>query len=93
MGAEGFEKEHFKVSMQVGQLVLLPAVRSAPADTILAAPVTSCRHQNKNGTGCIAQHPAEILHDALVGFDWFVARSALGSTCSPRLHSNLSRKD
>ena len=45
--------------------VILPALRSAPADTIIAAPGTSCRHQIKDGTGRIAQHPAEILHDAL----------------------------
>jgi Fe-S oxidoreductase len=64
-GSFGYEKEHFKVSMQIGELVLLPAVRSAPADTIIAAPGTSCRHQIRDGTGRIAQHPAEILADAL----------------------------
>jgi FAD/FMN-containing dehydrogenase/Fe-S oxidoreductase len=64
-GSFGYEKEHFHVSMQIGELVLLPAVRSAPAGTIIAAPGTSCRHQIKDGTGRIAQHPAEILADAL----------------------------
>jgi hypothetical protein len=64
-GSFGYEKEHFDISMKIGGLVLLPAVRSAPADTIIAAPGTSCRHQIKDGTGRIAQHPAEILHDAL----------------------------
>jgi hypothetical protein len=54
------------VSMKVGELVLLPSVRSAPADTIIAAPGTSCRHQIKDGTGRIAHHPAEILYDALL---------------------------
>jgi hypothetical protein len=52
--------------MKVGELVLLPAVRSASPDTIIAAPGTSCRHQIKDGTGRIAQHPAEILYDALL---------------------------
>jgi hypothetical protein len=33
VGSFGYEKEHFKVLMQVGELVLLPAVSSAPADT------------------------------------------------------------
>ena len=56
-GSFGYEKEHFDVSMKVGELVLLPAVRSAPADTIIAAPGTSCRHQIKDGTGRIAHHP------------------------------------
>ena len=60
-GSFGYEKEHFDVSMKVGELVLLPTVRSAPADTIIAAPGTSCRHQIKDGTGRIAHHPAEIL--------------------------------
>ena len=65
-GSFGYEKEHFDVSMKIGELVLLPAVRSAPADTIIAAPGTSCRHQIKDGTGRNSQHPAEILHDALL---------------------------
>jgi Fe-S oxidoreductase len=65
-GSFGYEKEHFELSMKIGGLVLLPAVRSAPAATIIAAPGTSCRHQIKDGIGRIAQHPAEILHDALV---------------------------
>jgi FAD/FMN-containing dehydrogenase/Fe-S oxidoreductase len=65
-GSFGYEKEHFDISMKVGELVLLPAVRSAPVGTIIAASGTSCRHQIKDGTGRIALHPAEILHDALV---------------------------
>ena len=65
-GSFGYEKEHFDVSMKVGELVLLPSVRSAPAETIIAAPGTSCRHQIKDGTGRIAHHPAEILYDALL---------------------------
>jgi FAD/FMN-containing dehydrogenase/Fe-S oxidoreductase len=65
-GSFGYEREHFAISMKVGELVLLPAVRAAPPDTIIAAPGTSCRHQIKDGTGRIALHPAEILHDALV---------------------------
>jgi FAD/FMN-containing dehydrogenase/Fe-S oxidoreductase len=64
-GSFGYEAEHFELSMQIGELVLLPAVRSSPHDTLIAAPGTSCRHQIKDGTGRIAQHPAEILHDAL----------------------------
>ncbi len=65
-GSFGYEKEHFDVSMKIGELVLLPAVRAATPETIIAAPGTSCRHQIKDGTGRVAQHPAEILHDALV---------------------------
>jgi Fe-S oxidoreductase len=65
-GSFGYEKEHWTVSQQIGELVLFPAVRSAPSETILAAPGTSCRHQIKDATGRIALHPAEILFDALV---------------------------
>jgi FAD/FMN-containing dehydrogenase/Fe-S oxidoreductase len=65
-GSFGYEAEHYDLSMQVGELVLLPTVRNAAPDTIIAAPGTSCRHQIKDGTGRTALHPAEILHDALV---------------------------
>jgi FAD/FMN-containing dehydrogenase len=64
-GSFGYEKEHFDISMEIAGLVLLPAMRSAPVDAIIAAPGTSCRHQIKDGIGRIARHPAEILHDAL----------------------------
>jgi FAD/FMN-containing dehydrogenase/Fe-S oxidoreductase len=65
-GSFGYEKEHWAVSQQIGELVLFPAVRSTPSDAIVAAPGTSCRHQIKDATGRIALHPAEILADALV---------------------------
>ncbi len=64
-GAFGFEKEHYEVSMKVGELVLLPAVRTTDQDTLIAAPGTSCRHQIKDGAGRIALHPVEILWRAL----------------------------
>jgi Fe-S oxidoreductase len=64
-GSFGYEEEHFVLSMQIAELVLLPAVRSAPAGTVIAAPGTSCRHQIKDGTGCKAKHPIEILCEAL----------------------------
>jgi Fe-S oxidoreductase len=65
-GSFGYETEHFDLSMQIGELVLLPAVRAAPADAIIAAAGTSCRHQIKDGTARTAHHPAEILRAALV---------------------------
>jgi Fe-S oxidoreductase len=52
--------------MQIGELVLLPAVRNQSSDTIIAAPGTSCRHQIKDGAQKIALHPVEILFEALV---------------------------
>ena len=65
-GSFGYEKEHYEISMQIGELVLLPAVRNASTDVIIAAPGTSCRHQIKDGTGRKAMHPVEILFEALV---------------------------
>jgi Fe-S oxidoreductase len=64
-GSFGYEREHYDVSMRIGELVLFPAVRAADAATVIAAPGTSCRHQIKDGTGRTALHPVEILHGAL----------------------------
>ncbi len=64
-GSFGYEKEHYELSMKIGEMVLFPAVREAGEDTIIAAPGTSCRHQIKDGTGREAKHPVEILYEAL----------------------------
>lgn len=64
-GSFGFEKEHYELSMKVGELVLFPAVRNSEINTLIAAPGTSCRHQIKDGTKRTALHPVEILFDAL----------------------------
>ncbi len=65
-GSFGYEKEHYDLSMKIGELVLFPVVRKQANETIIAAPGTSCRHQVKDGTGKIAKHPVEILYEALV---------------------------
>jgi len=64
-GSFGYDRDHFELSMKIGELVLFPAVRSAPTGSIIAAPGTSCRHQVADGTARHALHPAEILHAAL----------------------------
>lgn len=64
-GSFGYEKEHYEVSMQVGELVLFPAVRAAGAEEIIAAPGTSCRHQILDGTGRKVLHPGEVLWGAV----------------------------
>lgn len=64
-GAFGYEKEHYELSMQIGEQVLFPAVRDAKNDVRISAPGTSCRQQIKDGTGRRAYHPIEILYDAL----------------------------
>jgi FAD/FMN-containing dehydrogenase/Fe-S oxidoreductase len=64
-GSFGYEKEHYDISMQIGELVLFPTVRKQPEEVIIAAAGTSCRHQIKDGTGRKALHPVEILWKAL----------------------------
>jgi Fe-S oxidoreductase len=64
-GSFGYEKEHYDMSMKVGELVLFPEVRKSPYETIIAAPGTSCRHQILDGTGRNALHPVEVLYAAL----------------------------
>ena len=65
-GSFGYEKEHYDLSMKIGELVLLPTVRNQSKETIIAAPGTSCRHQIKDGTGRKAMHPVEVLYNALM---------------------------
>ena len=66
-GAFGYEKEHYKTSIAIGEMVLFPTVRKAVANadkekpTLIAAPGTSCRQQILDGTGIHAAHPIEIL--------------------------------
>ena len=64
-GSFGFEKEHYDLSIKIGELVLFPAVRKATENEIIAAPGTSCRQQIYDGTGKTAYHPIEIFYSAL----------------------------
>ncbi|MFS4418642.1 FAD-binding and (Fe-S)-binding domain-containing protein [Maribacter sp. 2307ULW6-5] len=65
-GSFGYEKEHYEVSMQIGELKLFPAIRKSPQDTIISANGTSCRHQIYDGTKRKALHPVTIMKEALV---------------------------
>lgn len=64
-GAFGYEKRHYDLSMQIGELVLFPAIRRASPGTVICASGTSCRQQILDGTGVLALHPVEILYNAL----------------------------
>jgi FAD/FMN-containing dehydrogenase/Fe-S oxidoreductase len=64
-GVFGYEAEHFDVSMRIGELDVLPAVRATENDVIIVADGTSCRHQIKDGTGRQAVHVARVLAGAL----------------------------
>ncbi len=64
-GSFGYEKEHYAISMQVGEDTLFPKVRKTPLDTEIVAAGTSCRHQIYDGTKRLAKHPISILKEAL----------------------------
>jgi FAD/FMN-containing dehydrogenase/Fe-S oxidoreductase len=64
-GAFGYEKDHYEISMKIGEMALFPAVRNAEPDAIIAAAGTSCRQQILDGTGRVAVHPADALFQCL----------------------------
>ncbi|MFD0797572.1 FAD-binding and (Fe-S)-binding domain-containing protein [Maribacter chungangensis] len=65
-GSFGYEKEHYQVSMQIGELKLFPSIRKSKGDVVISANGTSCRHQIYDGTKRKAKHPVTILKEALV---------------------------
>jgi Fe-S oxidoreductase len=64
-GSFGYEKEHYEVSLRVGEQRLFPALRQAPPDTVVVAPGFSCRLQIAHATGRTALHPAVLLQGLL----------------------------
>ena len=64
-GAFGFEKDKYGVSIAIGELELLPAVRSASPETLLIADGFSCREQIEQCTGRKALHLAEVIRMAM----------------------------
>jgi FAD/FMN-containing dehydrogenase/Fe-S oxidoreductase len=64
-GSFGYEAANHEVSMRMAQASLLPAVQAAPADSIVVADGTSCRHQIADGTGRQALHVARVLERLL----------------------------
>jgi Fe-S oxidoreductase len=65
-GAFGYQAGHYDVSMKMGELNLLPAVRAAEPDTLIVADGTSCRQQIRDGAQREALHVARVLERALV---------------------------
>ena len=65
-GSFGYEKDHYEISMKIGELKLFPAIRKSEDATLIAANGTSCRHQIKDGTQRKALHPVTILKQALI---------------------------
>jgi len=72
-GSFGYEKEHYKTSLAIGEMVLFPAARKAMSSTVcptfVVAPGTSCRQQILDGTGIRAVHPIELLSKHIINND------------------------
>ncbi len=66
-GSFGYDADTIDVSLKMGELSLLPAVREAPADALIVADGTSCRHQIHDGTARVALHVARVLAMSLDG--------------------------
>ncbi len=66
-GAFGYEAEHYDMSVTIGELGVLPKMRAALPDTVLAACGTSCRHQIADATGRQARHIVRVLDEASAG--------------------------
>ncbi|MFW2368253.1 MAG: anaerobic glycerol-3-phosphate dehydrogenase subunit C, partial [Desulforhopalus sp.] len=64
-GSFGYQKEHYDISMAIGEQKLFPDIREATAETIIAAAGTSCRQQIKDGTERKALHPVIVLAQGL----------------------------
>ena len=64
-GSFGYEKEHYDISMQMGEDTLFPKIRATNSETAIAAAGTSCRHQIFDGTNRKALHPVTILRTYL----------------------------
>ncbi len=64
-GSFGYEREHYDLSMKIGEDRLFPAIRNADDRTEFAATGTSCRHQIADGTGRTAHHPIELIRAAV----------------------------
>src|SRR3546814_11660506 len=66
-GSFGYQAETAEISRRMGELSLLPRVRSAGAETIVVADGTSCRHQIGEGAGRVAVHVARLLRQDSAG--------------------------
>ena len=64
-GSFGYEKEHYDISMQIGENSVFPKVRNTDKDTDIAVSGTSCRHQILDGTNRKTEHPVSILLRAM----------------------------
>jgi len=96
-GAFGFEKEKYDVSLAIGELELLPAVRNAPSDCLIVADGFSCREQIQQCTGRPALHLAEVIRLALDkgagNHSQSVSRAGESSQQAQHSHPSVKRED
>jgi FAD/FMN-containing dehydrogenase/Fe-S oxidoreductase len=64
-GAFGYDRDTIDISLAMGELSLLPAVRAAAPDCLIVADGTSCRHQIREQTGRRPLHVAQVLAASL----------------------------
>jgi Fe-S oxidoreductase len=64
-GSFGYAAHRFDLSMRIGELALMPAIRAAGETAVIVAPGTSCRHQIKDATARRAVHPIEFIAQAI----------------------------
>lgn len=64
-GSFGYEKEHYDISMQIGEQSLFSKIRSFDTETEISASGTSCRHQIFDGTKKGSSHPIQTLFRSL----------------------------
>jgi Fe-S oxidoreductase len=96
-GAFGFEKEKYDVSLAIGELELLPAVRNAPSDCLIVADGFSCREQIQQCTGRPVLHLAEVIRLALDkgagNHSQSVSRAGDSAQQAQHSHPSVKRED
>lgn len=65
-GSFGYDKTHYDISMNIGELRLFPSIRKQSGNFMVAASGFSCRHQLQHGAGILPKHPIEVLSRAIV---------------------------
>ncbi len=88
-GAFGFERQHYQLSRDIGERVLLPAVREAASETLIVADGFSCREQIAQLTGRHALHLADVLQMA---FETGVPNSTQSRQQSPAWPQRIKEK-
>ncbi|MBL8091117.1 MAG: FAD-binding protein [Anaerolineales bacterium] len=65
-GTFGFDKEHYELSMQIGEMKLLPQVRKMKEEIVVSSGA-ACRMQIQHGAGVEAKHPLVVMRDVIYG--------------------------